>query len=122
MTGLLIFIHVVVCLFLIFIILMQSGRGGGLTENFSSVENIFGAKTNETLIKGTTVLAALFLLTCLSLAFLSSKKSQSLMADRRVNSSQTPAPASEQKPVAQPASAPEPAPSVPAAETQPAKP
>ena len=43
------------------IILMQSGRGGGLTEGFAPAESMFGVKTNEFLIKGTTLLAVFFL-------------------------------------------------------------
>ena len=79
MTMLLMFIHALVCVFLISIILMQSGRGGGLTETFSSAESVFGAKTSEFLIRATTVLVTLFIVTCLSLAYISSKKDKSLM-------------------------------------------
>ena len=66
MTGFIIFIHTIICIFLVVIILMQSGRGGGLTENFAAAESMFGAKTNVFLIRGTTILASLFLVTCLS--------------------------------------------------------
>ena len=59
---------------------MQSGRGGGLTESFASAESVFGAKTNSMLIKATTVLAAVFLITCLTPAFLSTKTKESLMS------------------------------------------
>ena len=80
--GFLIFIHVVVCIFLATIILMQAGRGGGLTENFASAESMFGAKTNSFLVKTTTILGVFYLITCLSLAFISSKKERSLMPQR----------------------------------------
>ncbi len=80
--GFVIFIHALVCVFLCLIILMQSGRGGGLTESFSSAESIFGAKTNVFLVKATTVLGSIFLVTCLSLAFFSSKQDKSLMSKR----------------------------------------
>ena len=80
--GFLIFIHVVVCIFIATIILMQSGRGGGLTEGFASAESMFGAKTNSFLVKTTSVLAAFYLITCLSLAFMSSKKEKSLMPQK----------------------------------------
>ena len=79
MFGFVIFVHAAICVFLITIILMQSGRGGGLTENFSAAESIFGAKTNVILVKATTVLASIFLVTCLSLAFLSTTRNRSLM-------------------------------------------
>jgi preprotein translocase subunit SecG len=77
--GFLIFLHVVICILLGIIILMQSGRGGGLAEGFASAESMFGAKTNVFLVRTTTVLGVFFLVTCLSLAFLSSKKEKSLM-------------------------------------------
>ena len=84
MTGLVIFLHVVVCIFLMIVILMQSGKGGGLTEGFSSAESIFGARTNVFMVKTTTVLAGFFLVTCLGLAILSSQKERSLMANRLI--------------------------------------
>ena len=84
MTGFVMFLHAGVAIFLIIIILMQSGRGGGLTEGFASAESIFGAKTNEFMIKATTVFATVFLITCLGLAVLSAQKSKSLMSDEAV--------------------------------------
>lgn len=81
LTGIMMFVHAVVCVLLVIVILMQSGRGGGLTESFSSAESMFGAQTNELMIKATTIFSAIFLVTCLGLAVLSSKKSESLMSD-----------------------------------------
>ena len=72
-------IQVIVSLLLITIILMQTGRGGGLVESFSGVESIFGAKTNTFLVRTTTVLATLFLLNCLGLTYLSVQRNKSLM-------------------------------------------
>lgn len=80
MTGFFMFIHALVSILLLVIILMQSGRGGGLTESFASAESMFGAKTNEFMIKATTVFASLFLITCLGLAVYSSQKGKSLMS------------------------------------------
>ena len=82
MTGLIIFIHAVICVLLIAIILMQPGKGGGLTDSMASAESIFGAKTNVFVIKTTAIFAAIFLVTCLGLAILSSQKGKSLMAER----------------------------------------
>ncbi|MBU4345917.1 MAG: preprotein translocase subunit SecG [Candidatus Omnitrophica bacterium] len=79
--GLLIVIHVIACALLIIIILVQRGRGGGLVESFSGVESMFGTKTNAFLNRTTTVLATLFFISCLTLAFLSSRQSKSLMRD-----------------------------------------
>lgn len=79
MLGLIIAIHIIVCIFLIGIILIQAGRGGGLVEGFSGVESMFGTKTNTFLTRTTTILATLFMLTCVSLALLSVRQSKSLM-------------------------------------------
>lgn len=81
MFGFVIFMHTLVCILLATIILMQSGRGGGLTESFSAAESMFGARTNVVLVKATTVLASIFLVTCLTLAFYSTKSSKSLIAE-----------------------------------------
>ena len=82
MFGFLIFLHIVICLLLVIIILMQSGRGGGLTEGFAAAESMFGAKTNSMMVKGTTIFASIFLITCLSLAFLSAHQNKSLLHGR----------------------------------------
>ena len=79
MTGLFIVLHTIICVGLVMIILMQSGRGGGLTEAFASAESVFGAKTNEFLIRITTIFSIGFLITCLTLAFLSLHRDKSLM-------------------------------------------
>ncbi len=82
MTGLIIFIHVVICILLIAIILMQPGKSGGLTDTMASAESVFGAKTNVFVIKTTAIFAAIFLVTCMGLAILSAQKGRSLMADQ----------------------------------------
>ena len=85
----LITIHVIVSLFLILVILIQSGRGGGLVETFSGVESLFGAKTSTFLVRLTSILAAIFIITCLCLAFLSRERAKSLM-ERAPSHQQTP--------------------------------
>ena len=82
--GVVIVIHVLVCFLLGLIILMQSGRGGGLTEQFAAAESMFGAKTNVVLVKATTVLASIFVVTSLSLAFLSSQSGKSLINEKAI--------------------------------------
>jgi len=76
---LVILIHVIVSLVLIAVILLQAGRGGGLVESFTSVESIFGTKTNAFLTRTTTILSSLFFITCLSLAILSARQNKSLL-------------------------------------------
>ena len=78
MMGLIIFIQSLCCLLLVIVILMQSGRGGGLTDAFASAETMFGAKTNEVLVRTTVVLAAIFLVSNLFLVHLSSRRESSL--------------------------------------------
>jgi len=79
MTGLLIFVHSVCCILLIMVILMQSGRGGGLTESFASAESMFGAKTNEVMVRATVILATIFLATSLVLTHVSARRDRSLL-------------------------------------------
>ena len=85
MTGIFMFFHGLVCVLLVLVILMQSGRGGGLTEGFASAESIFGAKTNSFMVKATTILGTVFLVTCLSIAILSSQKGKSLMEGKKAS-------------------------------------
>ncbi|MDD5005685.1 MAG: preprotein translocase subunit SecG [Candidatus Omnitrophica bacterium] len=79
MMGLIIAIHIIACIGLIFFILIQTGKGGGLVETFSSVESIFGTKTNTFLTKATSVLAVTFFITCLLLAFFSVQQNKSIV-------------------------------------------
>lgn len=79
MTILLIIIHVIACVVLIGLVLIQRGRGAGLVEGFAGVESMFGTKTSAFLTRTTTIMSVVFFLTCLSLAVLSVKQSKSLM-------------------------------------------
>ncbi len=84
MMGFLIFVHSVICIFLAAMILIQSGKGGGLSESFSSAESILGAQTNTFLVKTTTILTSLFFITCISLAVVSARRDRSLMTDKAI--------------------------------------
>ncbi len=81
MYALVIVIHVIVSVVLILVILLQAGRGGGLSESFgfSSTQTLFGTSATKFLQRATSVCAVVFLMTCLSLAALSTKRSRSLM-------------------------------------------
>lgn len=81
MMALIIAIHIIACILLIGIVLIQQGRGGGLVESFSGVESMFGTKTNAFLTRATAVLSVMFFVTCLGLAFMSSRQSRSLMTN-----------------------------------------
>jgi len=82
--GFLLFIHIVVCILLVICILLQAGKGGGLTESFAAAESMFGTQTNTFMVRVTTVLCVIFLTTSLTLAFNSSKQDKSLMAKAKL--------------------------------------
>ena len=81
MYAVIIVIHIIASIFLIAVILLQAGRGGGLADSFggSQMQNLFGTKSASVLTRLTTVCAALFIITCISLAIISSHRSRSLM-------------------------------------------
>jgi len=82
--GFILVIHIIACVLLVVTILMQAGRGGGLTESFQSAESMFGTQTNVFMVRTTTILAVIFLSTSMILAFNSSKVDQSLMANKKL--------------------------------------
>ena len=84
--GLAIGVHVIACLILIIVILLQAGRGGGLSEAFGggeSSQTIFGTKISVFLTKATVVAACLFLLTSLLLGIMTSRRGRSLVEMER---------------------------------------
>jgi len=84
MMTLLIIIHVIACIVLIGLVLIQRGRGAGLVEGFAGVESMFGTKTSVFLTRTTTIMSVVFFMTCLSLAVMSVKQSKSLMRNVRL--------------------------------------
>jgi preprotein translocase subunit SecG len=79
--GLVIAVHVIACIILIITILLQAGRGGGLSETFGgdSSQTIFGTKMSVFLTKATVVAACLYLITCLGLGIMTSRRGRSLI-------------------------------------------
>ena len=78
MYGLLIALHVLFCIFLILVILLQTGKGGGMGAAFGggSSQTVFGPRGAGSFIgKLTGAVAALFMVTSLILAYLSSSGS-----------------------------------------------
>ncbi|MBC8258333.1 MAG: preprotein translocase subunit SecG [SAR324 cluster bacterium] len=74
MFELLLVIHVIACIAIIFFVLLQSGRGAELGAAFGSVGQANSVRGSMTGVgKITTVVAIVFMLTSLSLAFLSSE-------------------------------------------------
>jgi len=78
MTILLIIIHVVVCIALIMIVLLQTGKGADMGAAFGggSSQTLFGSTGASTFLsKATTGAAIVFMVTSLGLAYLSSHRS-----------------------------------------------
>ena len=68
------FLHIIVCLALMVVVLLQSGKGGGLSGAFggSGMSNVMGGKeASGFLSKATTWIAILFMVTTISLALMS---------------------------------------------------
>lgn len=84
--ALVIAIHVIVSLVLIAVILLQAGRGGGLSETFggSSTQTLFGTKTSVFLTRATAAAAIIYIITCLTLAVMTSHRGRSLVSEGRM--------------------------------------
>ncbi|MGA3099077.1 MAG: preprotein translocase subunit SecG [Bryobacteraceae bacterium] len=70
-------LHVVVCIFLIIVVLLQSGKAADLAGAFGGMgsQTAFGPRGSATLLsKATTVSAVLFMLTSLSLSILATNR------------------------------------------------
>ena len=100
MSALLITVHIIVCIALIMIVLLQTGKGADMGAAFGGggSQTLFGSTgASSFLSTATTWAAIIFMVTCLSLAYNSSHKTgRSIMKDVKV-------PAAEQ---AQPETAP----------------
>lgn len=83
-TVLLLF-HVIFCILLVAIVLLQVGRGRGMMGFLGSgtAETLFGSRAGDVLTKSTTVIAVLFMVTSLSLAYISVRKGSSVMSGFR---------------------------------------
>lgn len=84
MTILLTILHVLVCIFLILVVLLQTGKGADLAGAFGGggSQTAFGARGATTLLhKLTTAAAVAFMATSLILAILASMPSGSVVTD-----------------------------------------
>lgn len=76
MYILVLLVHVIVCLFLIVVILLQSGKAADLAGAFGGMgsQTAFGPRGSATLLsKATTISAVLFMVTSLSLSILATR-------------------------------------------------
>src|ERR1700674_5042149 len=78
MYTLVLLIHIVVCLFLIIVILLQSGKAADLAGAFGGMgsQTAFGPRGSATLLsKATTVSTVVFMLTSISLSIIATRSS-----------------------------------------------
>jgi preprotein translocase subunit SecG len=75
-SALLITVHVIVCLFLIIVVLLQSGKAADLAGAFGGMgsQTAFGPRGSATLLsKATTISAIVFMLTSISLSIVATR-------------------------------------------------
>ena len=92
MTPLVVTFHVIACIILILIVLLQSGKGAemGVSLGAGSSQTLFGAAGPASILtKITTGVAILFMLTSLTLAYLSSNQSGTSVMTNTVPVEQT---------------------------------
>ncbi len=71
-------IHVIVCIFLILVVLLQSGQSGDIAAAFGGMgsQTAFGTRTAATVLtKATTWAAIIFMLTSITLSVLAARRS-----------------------------------------------
>lgn len=74
--------HVVICLFLMLVILLQQSKGGGLGGSLGAgASQVFGGRSSTNFMTRLTgTLATLFMLTSIALAYLSSAGDREMKA------------------------------------------
>jgi preprotein translocase subunit SecG len=74
--------HVLACAILVFVVLLQQGRGGGMGAAFGGASSqVFGGSgAGNILTRATGIAAGVFLVTSLSLAFMSSSGDRAMKA------------------------------------------
>ena len=115
MTIILTIIHVIVCFFLVVVVLLQSGKAADLAGAFGGMgsQTAFGPRGSATVLsKATTIAAALFMVTSLSLGILATRgaaSSGSVLERQKAPTKAAPAqPGKAPAPVAAPAPIPPP--------------
>src|SRR5512145_294072 len=112
MYGLLLTLHVIICIGLIIAVLLQSGKGGGLAGGAfgGSAQTVFGGRgATDFVTRATMVLGGAFFVTSLVLALMSSgtmTSSRSLVQEEARRASQGPATAPPQGTAPAPGTAP----------------
>src|ERR1700675_3858206 len=91
MVILITIVHVVVCLFLAIVVLLQSGKAADLAGAFGGMgsQTVFGPRGSATVLsKATTIAAAVFMITSLSLSIMATRgmKSAPSLLDKATKS------------------------------------
>jgi preprotein translocase subunit SecG len=83
LTTFLDIVHIFVCAFLMLVVLLQQGKGGGMGAAFGggATAQVFGGRgAGNILTRATAVCAGIFMLTSVSLAYVSSSGDRELKA------------------------------------------
>lgn len=75
-------VHIFVCLVLMFVVLLQQGKGGGMGSAFggASAQVFGGSGAGNILTRATAICAGIFMVTSVSLAYMSSSGDRALRA------------------------------------------
>ena len=100
MIVLLTLVHIVTCVFLVIVVLLQSGKAADLAGAFGGMgsQTAFGPRGSATILsKATTIAAALFMVTSLTLAIFATRSggggTRTVLDGSRAKQQQTTAPA-----------------------------
>jgi preprotein translocase subunit SecG len=84
MSALIIAIHILACVFLILIVLLQTGKGAEIGATFGgSSQTVFGPRGAGTILSKMTVIAAIvFMITSISLSYLKGRPGTSRLLEK----------------------------------------
>jgi preprotein translocase subunit SecG len=83
MTTLIVLFHILACLTLIIVVLIQGGNESGLSGTLGGggSDSVFGAKSSSFMTKFTSIMAVVFMLSSMSLSLFASKRSKSVVLE-----------------------------------------
>jgi preprotein translocase subunit SecG len=123
MFTILLVVHLIISLLLIGAVLLQSGKGSSMANVFGGggMETVFGAETPAVMNRITTILATLFIISCVLLTTLSFKQKGSSVIQKELQKAAPvqPVPQGQNESPALPQSPAQPAPQAPATRTAP---